>query len=154
MNSLALVIVVLLIVCSCVPTHGVYYVKSQDLPSLGCPDQPCLTLDEYLQEAEQYFTTGSSFLFLAGNHTGERALKLTNVSTISLKGNSSSSILCCNGFTIVCENVSNLTIDGLSFVYLSTSGGQCSALQYLNSWNLLFYISGTWRPSTSFSQSS
>ena len=100
-------------------THNVHYVKSVDSSPLGCSDQPCLTLDQYNQQTETYFTTGSTFVFLAGNHTINTTVNLTSISEITLRGerNSQVNILCGSiEVAILCENVSNLSIEGLAFL--------------------------------------
>ena len=100
-------------------THNVHYVKSDDSSPLSCPGQPCLTLDQYNQQTETYLTTGSTFVFLAGNHTINTTVNLTSISEITLRGerNSQVNILCGSiEVAILCENVSNLSIEGLAFL--------------------------------------
>ena len=135
MGFLATVVLVLLSI-SGVSTHDAYYVRPTDSSILSCPGQPCLTLGQYTQQASKYFTAGSTFVFLAGNHTGVGAINLANVSGITLKSSSSSYILCCDGFTILCYNVNHFTIEGLSFIY-SSEFPRMSAMEILNSWNVL-----------------
>ena len=134
MGFLATVLVLLSI--SGVSTHNAYYVRPTNSSILSCPGQPCLTLGQYTQQASKYFTAGSTFVFLAGNHTGVGAINIGNVSGVTLKSSSSSYILCCNGFTIVCYNVNHFTIEGLSFIY-SSEFPRMSAMEILNSWNVL-----------------
>ena len=98
-------------------THNVHYVKSDDSSPLSCPGQPCLTLDQYNQQTETFFTTGSTFVFLAGNHTINTTVNLISISEITLRGerNSQVNILCSIEVAILCENVSNMRIEGLAF---------------------------------------
>ena len=99
-----------------------YYVKP-NVPS-SCHGQPCLTLDQYTQQKATYFTTGSTFLFLPGNHTLQTTIILTNISDLVLRGiedqGSDITIIHGNGGNIICMNVVNLTIDGLNLraIYL------------------------------------
>ena len=106
-------------------THNVHYVKTVDSSPLSCPGQPCLTLDQYNQQTETYFTTGSTFVFLAGNHTINTTVNLTSISEITLRGerNSQVNILCLNRFGFIIQNVSHLSIEGLVFLSASTTIG-------------------------------
>ena len=126
-------------------THDIhYYVKSDDSSPLSCPGQPCLTLDQYNQQTETYFTTGSTFVFLAGNHTINTTVNLTSISEITLRGerNSQVNILCGSiEVAILCENVSNLSIGGLAFL----SGNmviESAALKILDSNRVLIHNVG------------
>ena len=96
-------------------SQDIFYVKPSELPSLRCPGQPCLTLDQYAQRVSEYFTTGSTFLFLAGNHALVSAVPLVNISDITFRGheNRLSQISCYSG--IFLKNVTDLTIDGVLF---------------------------------------
>ena len=104
-------------------THNVHYVKSVDSSPLSCPGQPCLTLDQYNQQTETYFITGSTFVFLAGNHTINTTVNLTSISEITLRGerNSQVNILCLNTFGFLIQNVSHLSIEGLVFLSGNTT---------------------------------
>ena len=106
-------------------THNVHYVKSDDSSPLSCPGQPCLTLDQYNQQTETYFTTGSTFVFLAGNHTVNTTVNLTSISEIILRGekNTQVKIICLNEFSILFQNVSILCIEGLVFLSGNTTIG-------------------------------
>lgn len=103
-------------------TLYVRYVKPNDSSSLSCPNQPCLTLDEYTQQTEEFFTSGATFVFLAGNHSLKTAINLVNITDIILEGDeniSSINILCMNEVTFL--NVRKLTIEGLTFVFHSSN---------------------------------
>ena len=94
------------------------YVKPDNTSFMSCPaGQLCLTLDQYAQEAVEYFTTGSTFLFLPGNHTLQTTIKLTNISDLKFKRSRSTeqdSIIHGNRGKIIFMGVINLTIDGLT----------------------------------------
>ena len=109
--------------------QAIHYVKPSSL--ISCPGQPCLTLDQYNQQTETYFTTGSTFVFLAGNHTINTTVNLTSISEITLRGerNSQVNILCLNRFGFLIQNVSNLSIEGLMFL----SGNTTVALKIIDS---------------------
>ena len=113
-------------------THNVHYVKSDDSSPLSCPGQPCLTLDKYYQQTETYFTTGSTFVFLAGNHTINTTVNLTSISEIIIRGemNTQVNILCSIEVVFLFENISNLRIEGLAF--LSDNNVRAITSQALN----------------------
>ena len=127
-NPLQAILIIQIAVFSA-STQAVHYVKPSSL--ISCPSQPCLTLDQYNQQTETYFTTGSTFVFLAGNHTINTTVNLTRISEITLRGerNSQVNILCLNRFGFLIQTVSNLSIEGLMFL----SGNTTVALNIINS---------------------
>ena len=133
------VVLVLLSVSGVSARQEVHYVRSANSSLTSCPGQPCLTLGQYTEQTSKYFTTGSVFVFLAGNHTGIGTIYFTKVSGITLKTNppAAAYILCWNGFSIVCDNVTHLRVEGLSFIYSSMSEGppKVSVLEIINSLN-------------------
>ena len=96
----------------------VHYVKPNNYTSLICPGQPCLTLDQYTQQTATYFSTGSTFLFLPGNHTLQTIIELKDISDVVFRGtvkhSSDITIIHGNGDIISCAGVVNLTINGLT----------------------------------------
>ena len=133
------VVLILLSVSGVSARQEVHYVRSASSSLSSCPGQPCLTLGQYTEQMSKYFTTGSIFVFLAGNHTGIGTIYFTNVSGIILKTNppAAAYILCWNGFSIVCDNVTHLRVEGLSFIYSSMSERppKVSVLEIINSLN-------------------
>ena len=92
-----------------------HYVKPDNYTSQSCHSQPCLTLDQYTQQAAKHFTTGSTFLFLPGNHTLWTTINLKNVSDVEFRGmGTDATIIHGNNFIISCRKVNNLTIDELT----------------------------------------
>ncbi len=117
MQLLMLALLVLVATESASSQH-VRYVKPNN-SSLSCPGQPCLTLDQYTSQAAKYFTAGSDFLFLAGKHSVHTTVILQNISDVIFRpkeNDSDVTILCMEKFTIQCKNVTNLTIEGITFV--------------------------------------
>ena len=99
------------------PIQSTNYVKSNnsslhDFPGL------CLTLDEYINESMRYFTTGSIFVFLPGNHSQRNALNISNISGMIWRGNDSGSndVIILSSSSLLSYNVTNFTIEGLNFV--------------------------------------
>ncbi len=77
-------------------TRQVYYVKPESMSN--CSYHSCLTLDHYVTGETHYFTAGSVFIFLAGHHSFQTAINLTNISNITLRGEDSGVIIS-NGIT-------------------------------------------------------
>lgn len=147
MQSLMLLLVLILMLVLSVSTKQVCYVKPSN-SSLNCSHQPCLTLDQYTQQSKSYFTTGTTFLFLPGNHSLQTTVKLINVSNITLRGIENDvsndtanaiTILCKTGLATQCENVTNLKIQGMTFVlYSSHTDKNLSVLSIFDSKEVLF----------------
>ena len=118
MQSLELIFI--LVLASSVSTEQkVHCVRPNDTSPLNCPCQLCLTLDQYTGQTVTYFTTGSTFVFLAGNHTFINPVKLKRISDVTLtrENNSDASILMWHSKAtfIRCSKVSKLKIVGLKF---------------------------------------
>ena len=104
--------VIVMIILAWRTSADFHYVKPDNY---SMPCQQCLTLDEYAQQADKYFTTGSTFLFLLGNHTLWTTVNLTNVSDVEFRGMGTDvTIIHGNNSIISCWKVNNLTIDGLT----------------------------------------
>ncbi len=94
-------------------TGQVYYVKPESMSN--CSYHQCLTLDHYVAEETHYFTAGSVFIFLTGNHSFQTTINLTNISNITLRGEDNDVIIS-NGITpISFQRSRKLTIEGLVF---------------------------------------
>ena len=108
-----------------------------------CPES-CLTLDQYAQQTtNQCFSTGSTLLFLPGNHTLHSKVQLENVSDILLSGEEEKGdvriILSETGLGIHCENVMNLQIEGITFHVLNSKRNLTPFLTIINSRDVLLY---------------
>ena len=119
-----------------ISSEHVHYVKPSNTSNTSCFHPPCLTLQQYIQWNDTYFTSGSTFVFLAGNHSMQTVVYLTNISNIFLRGDSNGSnvnVICRNEASIECNRVTNLTLEGLTFM-LDSSGVRKSstALKFLH----------------------
>ena len=105
--------------------QSTFHVKpTADTP---CSAEPCLTLSEYAQAGEQYFTSNTTFAFLPGDHYLGININIENDSNIMLLGNTTSlpsRIVCTGPVGIRCSNFTHLEVSALDFV-------GCSGL-YLN----------------------
>ena len=106
-----------------------YYVKpTLDVP---CLSDTCLTLPEYAEAVEQYFTADTTFTFLPGDHSLGANITIENQSHIMLVGdttslpNITSRIICTGAVSISCSNITHLEVSALTFV-------GCSALSLNN----------------------
>ena len=118
MQRPVLISLFILNLATCASAQSACYVKSNN-SSQECPDQPCLTFDQYIQETSSYFSTAATFIFLPGNHTAQTVLNLQNISNLTLKGEGKDSdviVICSNHFIVLCSNMTNLTIEGLTII--------------------------------------
>ena len=99
------------------PIQSTNDVKSNNSSLHNCPES-CLTLDEYINDSTKYFTTGSTFVFLPGNHSQQNALNISNISGMIWRGSDSRSnnVIILSSGSLHCYNVINFTIEGLNFV--------------------------------------
>ena len=57
----------------------------------SCPHNTnCTTLSEYAQNDEMYFTSNTTMLFLEGHHVLDRTITVANVTSLTMRGDSSS----------------------------------------------------------------
>ena len=93
----------------------IYHVQPDESPPQNCPDYPCLTLDQYVQGADEYFTTGAIFLFQTGHYSLQNTIILKNISNITLAG-TEDVIISYLECVIECLDVTNARIERLIFV--------------------------------------
>ena len=100
--------------------QSIYYVTP--IPDTPCPGEPCHTLSEYV--AGQYFNNlpvNTTMEFLPGNHTLEQTISVTNLTWLTLHGDSSSlpevtsRIECTWPAGFVFTNISELYISALAY---------------------------------------
>ena len=66
-----------------------YYVRPTEPTNTSCPAQPCLTLNQYVNDSDHYFQSNTVFKFLPGTHHMDRPVTIGNVQNISLESFSS-----------------------------------------------------------------
>ena len=112
-------LVALLSVCSA-SAHLHYVLPNDSSPS--CPGQPCLTIEQYAQQAGTYITSGSTFMFMAGNHSLESDVHLANISDLTLRGEGNETLVNIRSNSVLLLNAaSNVTIKGLAFLLHSSN---------------------------------
>ena len=130
--QIPLLFLVLLTSCS---AQSTYYVTPT--PDTPCPGEPCHTLSEYV--AGQHFNNlpvNTTMEFLPGNHTLEQTISVTNLTWVTLHGDSSSlpeviSRIECNWPAgLVFTNISELYISAL--VYTSCGHHNSAAIHIMS----------------------
>ena len=66
-----------------------YYVRPTEPTNTSCPTQPCLTLNQYVNDSDHYFQSNTVFKFLPGTHHMDRPVTIGNVHNMSLENFSS-----------------------------------------------------------------
>lgn len=120
----------------CASAQVFRYVKPDISSALTCPGQPCFTLGQFAGMQDEHFTIGSTFVFLAGNYSLQTVLRLAGVSDITLRGDgngSTASVYLGNDATIICDNVTNVRIEGLQFILCKYQCKHESVLHFIDS---------------------
>ena len=95
--------------------EGAYQYITPDSSGSGCPSWPCLTLEQYIRESDKFFTTGSMFEFLPGNHSLQTPLNITDVSDVSFHGIASRvTVIAKAEVTVI--NCTRVHVSGLTFI--------------------------------------
>ena len=118
--TLSLVLVAsLLSYCS---AENVYCVTPTATSCSSCPHNSanCTTLSEYAHEAELYFTSNTTLVFLLGDHVLDRNITVANVTRLTMHGEWSSSgntatVVCTGSFFLIFTSTVDLKIHLLAF---------------------------------------
>ena len=97
--------------------------------NVSCPSQPCLALNDYAQEPNQYFLDDSIFLFLPGIHQLDIQLHLKNVSNVTFlsidfdeQQDNTARVFFSPSVNITWTDCDNIKISGLVFILSGHSG--------------------------------
>ena len=107
--------------------ENVYCVKPATISCSSCPHDSvnCTTLSEYVQEAELYFTSNTTMVFLPGDHTLDTNITVANVDRLTMHGESSSGKIA----TVVCSGSVGLSFTSMvEFKMCSLALTSCSRL--------------------------
>ena len=106
--------------------ENVYCVTPTATSCSSCPHNStnCTTLSEYAQEAELYFTSNTTVVFLPGDHVLNADITVANVSRLTMHGESSSSndratVVCNEPVGLKFTNTVNFKIHYLAFINCS-----------------------------------
>ena len=105
--------------------ENVYCVKPATTSCSSCPHDSlnCTTLSEYAQEAELYFTSNTTMVFLPGDHTLDTNITVANVDRLTMRGGSSSGKIA----TVICSGPVGLSFTRMvEFKMCSLAFASCS----------------------------
>lgn len=100
--------------CYSVSGKEISYVTTSS--DISCPGQPCLTLEDYLQNHSAYLNRDLIMKFLPGDHQMHTRAEISNLVSFSLLGTNATTTITCNAtgyFMFI--NVLNVEIVGLQF---------------------------------------
>ena len=114
---------------------NVYCVTPTATSCSSCPHNThCGTLSEYAQEAELYFTSNTTMVFLHGDHTLDTNITVTNVASLTMRGEFYSSrvvkIVCSGSVGLRFTSMVNFKIYFLAFTSCSRTYEADSAIKY------------------------
>jgi len=90
-SFIVLVAALLITTLSFCSAENVYCVTPTATSCSSCPHNThCATLSEYAQEAEMYFTSNTTMVFLPGDHVLDRNITVANVARLTMRRESSS----------------------------------------------------------------
>ena len=104
--------------------ENVYCVTPTTTSCSSCPHNiHCTTLSEYAQEAEVYFTSNTTMVFLPGDHVLNANITTSNATRLTMRGESSSgnraTIVCSGSVGLSFTSMVDLEIDSLAFTSCS-----------------------------------
>ena len=104
--------------------ENVYCVTPTATSCSSCPHHiHCATLSEYAQEAEVYFTSYTTMVFLPGDHVLNSNITITNATRLTMRGESFSgkrvTIVCSRSVGLSFTSMVDLKIDSLAFTSCS-----------------------------------
>ena len=107
--------------------ENVYCVTPTATSCSSCPHNSthCASLSEYAQEAELYFTSNTTMVFLPGDHPLNMSITVSNVTRLTMRGESSSGYRA----TVVCSGSVGLSFTSMvEFKMYSLDFTSCSRL--------------------------
>ena len=153
---------VLLVLLQLLPTAftaNVYYVTADDAShdKQSCPsNQICQNLSYYISQPDSYFTSGTTIIFLEGNHSFDREdlVQVSNVHNLTLKGQGqwpvagpeetvmqSTVIINCTrgkgGFSF--DTSHNITVEGLTVVNCGKPDSSGAVFNFFAVQSLIFH---------------
>ena len=122
--TLVLVAVLLINTLSHCSTEKVYCVTPIAASCSSCPhNNHCTTLSEYAEEAELYFTSNTTMVFLPGDHVLNMSITIADVSRLTMCGESSSdnraTVVCIGSVGLSFTSMVDFKIDYLAFTSCS-----------------------------------
>ena len=88
-------------------------------PETPCPNEPCLTISEFIDQADQYIALNTTLMFLPGTHTVRSGLLVEGIDSLTLLGNSSGESLplikCDRPASLGFRHIDELVVRSLAF---------------------------------------
>ena len=111
-----------------------YFVHATTCTSINA----CLTLSDYVNDANQFFTSDTAFVFLEGTHYLNITLALCNLYNITFQGSGVSKIILSAGSNISCTNSSKIFFKSLKMLHSGhvNTGSDKSALYFNDSYSV------------------
>ena len=104
--------------------NGVYNVRSDDNITISHKDtESAESLEYYLRNTNQYFSSDSQFCFKMGHHYLNTDLVIQNVTNVTLTGESLCVIRCTSHVSIIILNVTNFRLENITFENCGTNYG-------------------------------
>ena len=84
-----------------------------------CPNEPCLTISEFIDQADQYIALNTTLIFLPGTHTVRSGLLVEGIDSLTLLGDSSGESLplikCDRPASLGFKYINELVVRSLAF---------------------------------------
>ena len=117
--------------------HGTFEVFITPSANTSCLSHPCITLNEYASDIDEYLVDNTTIIFLPGHHRLDIALHLQNVSNVTLttideNGHSNVQVLCGPLAYIKCTASTNVQMNSIIFISNGVAGKEddCSVLSF------------------------
>ena len=99
-------------------TPSIYYITPS--PDTLCLNEPCLTISEFIDQANQYIALNTTLMFLPGTHTVKSSLLVENITSLTLLGNDTSVeslplIMCDRPASLAFKYIDELFVYSLAF---------------------------------------
>ena len=101
-------------------TPGIYHITPS--PDTLCPNEPCLTISEFIDQANQYIALNTTLMFLPGTHTVKSGLLVEGIASLTLLGMDSNSsvnslpmIICDRPVSFGFKYIDDLLLRSLAF---------------------------------------
>ena len=133
--TLSTVLVAMLLISSLsyCSAENAYCVTPTATSCSSCPHNSthCATLSEYAKEAELYFTSNTTMVFLPGNHALDMNMTVANVTSLTLFGESSpgniATVVCNGPVGLSFTSMANFKIQYLAFAFFGRDSGSASS---------------------------
>ena len=110
---LCIAFIALTVLCPVKTSCEQFYIVPSTNHSSLCPSQPCLTLNQYAENASEYNYSNMTLILLEGNHSLEYELSITNLTEISISAQQGDTV------TITCSYPGKLVVADVDYLYIN-----------------------------------